>query len=70
MSFNDKLMEFKIITISLANHIVEQLQNYCDRTGQKQTDVIRQSVYEFLNNPYITSTSDFIECNCDSNESD
>ena len=63
-------MKFEITTISLATHIAEQLQNYCDRTGQKPTDVIRQAVYEFLNNTYMTPASDIIECNCDSNESD
>lgn len=62
-------MKFKVLTISLATHVLDQLQNYCDRTGQKQTDVIRQAVYEFLNNTYMTSTSDLIECKCDSDES-
>lgn len=65
-------MEFKVITISLATHVLEQLHKYCDKTGQKQTDVIRQAVYEFLNNIYLVSP-DIIECkegvsNSDSNE--
>ena len=54
-------MEFKVITISLANHIVEQLQVRCNRTGQKPTDVIRQAVFEFLNMP---------ECKCTDSDKD
>jgi hypothetical protein len=43
-------MGFKIMTISLADHIIDRLQKYCDKTGQKPTDVIRQAVFEFLDN--------------------
>lgn len=49
-------MEFKTLTISFADNILDQLQKYCERTGQKQTDVVRQAVYEFLNNFYMYST--------------
>jgi predicted transcriptional regulator len=54
-------MEFKVITISLANHIVGQLQERCNKTGQKPTDVIRQAVFEFLNMP---------ECKCKESDID
>ena len=55
-------MEFKTLTISFAVSILKQLQKYCERTCQKQTDVIRQAVYEFLNNfymPYNTTLEGF-----------
>jgi len=41
-------MSFKVITFSLADHIHKRLTQYCKKTGQKQTDVIRQAVFEFL----------------------
>lgn len=43
-------MKFKILTVSFADNIINKLQKYCEKTGQKQTDVIRQAVYEFLIN--------------------
>ena len=43
-------MEFKTITISLAEHIIDKLQARADKTGQKPTDIIRQAVFEFLDN--------------------
>lgn len=43
-------MEFKTITISLAEHIIDKLQDRSDKTGQKVTDIIRQAIFEFLYN--------------------
>jgi len=52
-------MVFKTLTISFADNIIDQLQKYCEKSGQKQTDVIRQAVYEFLNNIYNMITDGF-----------
>lgn len=46
-------MKFKTLTISFADNILSKLQEYCKKTGQKQTDVIRQAVYEFLDKTSI-----------------
>ena len=48
-------MEFKTLTISFADNIIDQLQAYCKKSGQKQTDVVRQAVFEFLDKTYIYS---------------
>jgi len=48
-------MEFKTITFSLANNIYKKLQAYIERTGQKQTDVIRQAIFEFLENFFVST---------------
>ena len=49
-------MEFKTLTISFADNILLHLQAYCKKTGQKQTDVVRQAVYEFLGKTCIGYT--------------
>ena len=61
-------MEFKVITISLANHIVKQLQDRCNKTGQKPTDVIRQAVFEFLNMMPDTVECKHVDSDIDANE--
>lgn len=48
-----KVDTFPITTI-FASHIIKKLDKYVNKTGRTRTDVIRQIVYGFLNNLYMT----------------
>lgn len=44
------MSELKQITFSLADNIHKKLIAYCKKTGQNKTAILRQAVYEFLQN--------------------
>ena len=44
------MTELKQISFSLFKHIHNKLLAYCEKTGQNITAILRQAVYEFLNN--------------------
>ena len=36
------------LTFSIDPEVLNQMERYCERTGQKRGEVIRQAIYEFL----------------------